>query len=255
MAKHETELPTNDLLSTDSAAKLEQPVGPEIETKSEGSENVSDVTISLRTAEQKIAVYDRAEFEANKKLTHATYNAIVAIYALLLSILQSGGLKAFYRAHAIEPHGNAKNPLQPLVAHLFRHYDHRTYIRQTVWRWSAALYVACSTGVSSHAMLDFLIQHGLDRLAEDYKKVRIGEEPTHKLSDQELAESISVSKGDNNALPRMPVTAELDGKCLAVIDCNSERGEAHIIAVLRPGEKQILKIMAADARRRQSAGK
>lgn len=255
MAKHETELSTNDLLSTDPVATLEQLTDPEFENTSEDAENVSDVTTSLRGAEQKIAVYDRAELEADKKLKHATYNAIVAIYVLILSILQNGGLKAFYRAHAIEPHGNAKNPLQPIVAHLFRHYDHRSYIRQTVWRWSAALYVACSTGVSSHAMLDFLIQHGLDRLAEDYKKVRIGEEPMQKLSDQELAESISVRKGDNNALPRMPVTAELDGRCLAVIDCNSERGEAHIIAVLRPGEKQILKIMAADARRRQSAGK
>lgn len=254
MAKKETEFPTNDLLRTEAAGTLEQPSGPDLGEKPEGPENVSDVTISLRSAEQKIAVYDRAEADCDKKLKHATYSAIVAIYALILAILQSGDLKAFYHAHAIEAHGDTKNPFQPLLAYLFRHYD-RGYTRQTIWRWSAAIYVACSTGVSLHAMLDFLIQYGLDRLADDYKKVRDGEEPTHTLSDQELADSISMSKGENNALPRVAVTAELDGKCLAVIDCNSERGEAHIIAVLRPGVKQILRIMAADARRRLAAGK
>jgi hypothetical protein len=254
MEEHDTELPASDLLSNNHADALDQSADTEAIEQFRSDENVSDVTISLRSAEQKIAAYDRAEADCGKKLKYATYNAIVAIYALILSILQSGGLKAFYRAHAIEPHGNTKNPFQPLIAHLFRHYD-RGYTRQTIWRWSAVIYVACSTRVSLHAMLDFLIQFGLDRLADDYKSLRNGEKPTHKLSDQELADSISLTKTENNALPHLPVTAELDGKYLAVLDCNSDRGEAHIIAILRPGETHILKIMAADARRRLAAGK
>jgi hypothetical protein len=255
MAKKDSELPINELLSAEPATNVDQFADPGQSENSGLAENVSDATIPLNNAEQKIAIYDRAEVDSDKKIRPAVYDALAAVYALLLWILQGVGLKEFYRAHSIQVHGNVKNPAQPLVAWLFRHYDHRSYARQTIWRWSCALSVACAHGVSEHAIHDFLAEHGLDRLVEDYRKIRLGGEPTHSLTDQEMADSISLAKRAGNALPSMEFTNAVTGKVLAVIDCNAERKEAHVIAVLRPGEKQILRIMAADARRRLAAGK
>jgi hypothetical protein len=255
MAKKENQLPVNEFPGAEPAATVDQFVDPGPSEKSGLAENVSDATIPLKNAEQKIAIYDRAEVESDKNVRPTVYDALAAVYALLLWILRGVGLKEFYQAHSIQVHGNVKNPAQPLVAWLFRHYDHRAYARQTIWRWSCALSVACASGVSEHAMPDFIAKHGLDRLVEDYRRIRLGEKPTHSLTDQQLADSISLEKRDDNLLQSMEFIKEVTGKVLAVIDCNAERHEAHVVAVLRPSEKQILRIMAADALRRLTVGK
>ncbi|WP_339038119.1 hypothetical protein WHZ78_09520 [Bradyrhizobium symbiodeficiens] len=254
MAENDSVLPINELAGTDPTKTSGQSAGPDPREKRGLAENVSDATIPLKIAEAKIAIYDRAEVESDKTVKPANYDALAAVYALLLYILQGIGLKAFYQANAIQVHGNVKNACQPLVAFLFRHYDHRSYARQTIWRWSCALSVACANGISEHAMPDFIAAHGLDRLVEDYRKIRLGKAPTQALTDEELANSISWNKDDSTALPNLECTNAVTGKVLAVIDCNAERNETHIVAILRPAEKQIMRIMAADARRRLAAG-
>src|SRR5260370_42113650 len=94
-------VPQQQLLSTDPVTAAEGPASSNIGHNSANSENVSGETISEMTsaAEREIAAYDRAELDCDKTLKAAIYRAIVAIYALLLSIVQNGGLLEFCRAH------------------------------------------------------------------------------------------------------------------------------------------------------------
>jgi hypothetical protein len=223
---------------------------------SANAENVSDEKISelIGEAQQKVKSYDHAEVACVSALARASHEGIVATYALILAIMENGGLLEFYRARGVPAHGNTKNPCSPLVAYLFRHYD-RFYTRQTIWRWAAVLYVARYKKISLHALPDFLEKYGLDAIAADYKQLRNGGEPTHDVPNDKLAESITVGKSEQTSIPATPLTATLKGKILAVIDCEPDLHNWHIVAVLRHSQEQVEKVMAADARRRLSADK
>ncbi len=223
---------------------------------SANAENVSDETIAelIGKAEEKVNFYDRVEVASVSSLASASCEGILAAYAVFLAILEHGGLLEFYRRNGIPTHGNTKNPCAPLIAYLFRHYN-RVSTRQTIWRWSAVLYVACYKKISLHALPDFLEEYGLDAIAADYKRLRNGDEPTHDVANEKLAESITVKKSEQTSIPATPLTATLKGKILAVIDCEPDLNKWHIVAVLRHSQEQVEKLMAADARRRLSTGK
>jgi hypothetical protein len=209
-----------------------------------------------RDANRLVKQFADTDVECEQRCTAIICDAIVGICALIVAIVESCGLPEYYRSRGIPVHGNTKNLFQPMVANVWRNQDETPNTRQNIWRCSAVIYVAFKMGISQHAMPDWLREHGVDKIAADYKKMRSGEEPTHDISDAKLAANICVPKGEYTAIPATPLTVRLrKGKHLVVVDCNPDSGEWHIVAVLRRNEKQVETAMAADARRRFAAGK
>jgi hypothetical protein len=208
-----------------------------------------------RDASRHIKHWADVDTEYLQRSTNTSYDVLVTIWSLIIAIVESGGLPAFYRTRGIPVHGNTKNAFQPLVAYLLRNHD-TPGSRQTIWRWSAVMYVAYKAQISVHAMPDWLREFGLDKIAADYKKLRNGEDPVHDLSDAEIGESIRLPQDDYTLLQPTPLIARLRaGKTILEVDCNPNTGKAHVSVVFRCDEPQVNKMVAAEARRRFAAGK
>lgn len=223
---------------------------------SDTAPNVSAETIlnAVNAAEREIDTFVNTETECAGMITPVTHSAICAVGTAVHVIEHNGGLAEFYRVNSIRPHGNVRNLYQPFVAHLFRKYDLPS-TRQNIWRVSAVTFVAAKTGVSPEAMQDWLKRLGLEKIMSQYKELSSGANNADDVSNETLAESICQAKGENTAISPTPFIRSIDGKRLALLECNASNTEWHLVSVLNYDEDQILRIVANDARKRLSRGK
>jgi hypothetical protein len=218
--------------------------------------NVSAETIpnAMSAAEHEINTFVKTETDCESIITPITHSAICAVGTAVQVIEHNGGLAEFYRVNSIRPHGNVRNFYQPLVAFLFRHHNLPS-TRQNIWRWSAVIFVAAKTGVTQEAMPGWLQRLGIEKIMNQYKELINGTDKAEELSNESLAEGICQAKGEDTAIPSTQLIRSIDGKRLALIDCNASIGEWHLVSLLSFEEDRVMKIMAADARNRLSRGK
>ena len=213
---------------------------------------VSPEIFSAEASETEAAImaFDKVMTESSATRRKATNTTLPVVYAFISKLYETGTDGRFRELHGISACGRSGNDVQPLVAWNFRNLE-RKYVRQTVWRWSAASAYGRAMKYEPAKFRDELIASGLENLVNQYLYMKSGNAASNPSAERKLAESILKDSDSVPIFPTTDITRGEPGLKIAVLRVRADGFK--VVAILEDFPEKVVRRLAGIARRRRAA--
>lgn len=209
----------------------------------------SSVQQIVDKARRVVGRFDASWGSALARTDRAMLNALQAIYSLCVVLdRQPRQREAFLRASNVSPHGNVRNPHQPIVRSLLRecHGD----LRSRVTKYAGVVALAAIEGVSPKEFVRF-VKHSHGGIAGAYKEFtrrqQVPREQLRRLKERQEVLGRFIETGTNAGYP---CTSQMEGRfglALAIVDI--AEGQFRVLRLLDHGPEEIERLVEPQARR------